>query len=78
MRTSERQASQSSAATGSGQKNGFSSTASQSQRARSIACGAHLHQRAADARSAPSTLRATAPAATRIAVSRAEERPPPR
>ena len=37
----------------------------------------HLHQRAADG-DARDDLRAIAPAATRVAVSRAEERPPPR
>jgi hypothetical protein len=39
---------------------------------------ADLHQRAADGHAGHMTLRAMAPAATRIAVSRADERPPPR
>ncbi len=65
MRTAPRYSSHALAATGSGQKNGFSSTACQSHRARSIRCGP-ICTRAPRTRTAfPSTSRATAPAATR-------------
>ena len=65
---------------GRGRRTGCRSTAAQSQRGAVDA----VRRRSAPARrgcvtlGAPSTLRATPPAATRIAVSRAEERPPPR
>ena len=52
--------------------------ASQSQRARSIWCGPICTSAPRMRTPSPSTLRATPPAATRIAVSRAEDRPPPR
>jgi hypothetical protein len=61
----------------SGQMNGLRAISSQSQLPRSILCGPICT-------SAPRTFtsgrifRAMAPAATRVAVSRAEERPPPR
>jgi hypothetical protein len=50
---------------------------SQSQRARSIV-SLPICTSAARMRTPATTLRATAPAATRAAVSRAEDRPPPR
>ena len=65
------------AALASGQKNGLLPTSSQSQLRAVDRVRPHLHQRAADV-DARQTLRAMAPAATRAAVSRAEERPPPR
>src|SRR6185437_397355 len=82
LRTPSRYSVQRATVAGSGHQNGFVSTAFQSQFARSIACGP-IWTRAprivtAGPISLARTLRAMAPAATRDAVSRAEERPPPR
>jgi len=72
-----RYASQRGTVHGSGQKNGLLPTSAQSQRARSMAISP-IWTRAPRMVTPGSTLAAMAPAATRIAVSRAEERPPPR
>jgi len=61
----------------SGQKKSLRRTSSQSQRLRSTLCGP-ICTNAARMRIPDMILRAMAPAATREAVSRADERPPPR
>ena len=77
LRTPSRKSAKPAAALASGQKNGLRSTSAQSQAARSIVCDPIWISAARTLR--PGTiLRAMAPAATRIAVSRAEARPPPR
>jgi hypothetical protein len=69
--------SQRAAASASGQKNGFRPISAASNRAGSIASPPISLTQPVIA-TPSSTLRATAPAATRAAVSRAEDRPPPR
>ena len=59
------------------ERTGLRAISSQSQLPRSIACGP-ICTSAPRTRRPGTTLRAMAPAATRAAVSRAEERPPPR
>src|SRR4029077_17045721 len=78
LRTPSRYSAQRAAIARSGHQNGFSSTAGHSQASRWIACGPICTSAPLIAMPEPSTLRATAPAATRDAVSRAEARPPPR
>jgi hypothetical protein len=82
LRTPSRYSVQVATMAASGHQNGFCSTAFQSQRARSIACGPICTRAPRIVTSGPMNfariLRAMAPAATREAVSRAEERPPPR
>ena len=68
----------SSAAAGSGQKNGLRSTSSQSNAAGRIGPSCARWPRTRMPARSRRYFFATAPAATRIAVSRAEERPPPR
>src|SRR5258708_4120985 len=78
LRTWPRYPSDAGAACRSGHQKGLSSIASQSQRARSILCGPIWITAPRMVTPAPRILRAIAPAATRLAVSRAEARPPPR
>ena len=61
-----------------GDQKGLFRVCAQSQRAGSIFRAPICTRAARILTPSPSTLRATAPAATRAAVSRAEERPPPR
>jgi len=61
----------------SGEKNGLLSTSFQSHRLRSILCGP-IWIKAARMVTPGMMSRAMAPAATRDAVSRADDRPPPR
>ena len=76
LRMPSRYSSKNFAALASGQKNGLRSTSAQSQLVRLILWGP-IWISAPRIETAGMILRATAPAATRAAVSRAEERPPP-
>ena len=82
MRASVRKRSHSGTAAASGHQKGLPPTVSQSQRARSISSGPIFtiapRMRKPSPQAAFRTCRATAPAATRMAVSRAEARPLPR
>ena len=78
LRTPSRKVSHSFAVSASGHQKGLFSTSPQSQRPRSIRCGPIWMRAPRIATPPPRTLRATAPAATRMAVSRALARPPPR
>jgi len=77
LRVSSSRSSNAFTASASGEKKGLLSTSAQDQLSRLILCGP-ICTRAARISTCGTILRATAPAATRIAVSRAEERPPPR
>jgi hypothetical protein len=77
LRAASTSASQRSAASASGQKNGFWSICASSKLAGSIA-SPPIASTQARMRTCGTTSRATAPAATRAAVSRADDRPPPR
>ena len=78
LRTRSRQSSHTGTMAASGQLNGLHPTSSQSQRAGSTPCGPSCASAPRMRTPGPSTRRATAPAATRVAVSRADDRPPPR